>query len=125
MNVFKRVWNALTEPGDPRSTRTLFFGRNKTAGVPVTHENALTYSPVWRAVNLISQNIAMLPWTVNQRDAQRNSQTLWTHPAYNLLALQPNEETNALTFRQVLIAWALTWGNGCLLYTSDAADDLA
>ena len=122
MNVFKRVWNALTEPGDPRSTRTLFFGRNKTAGVPVTHENALTYSPVWRAVNLISQNIAMLPWTVNQRDAQRNSQTLWTHPAYNLLALQPNEETNALTFRQVLIAWALTWGNGYAEIVRDRAN---
>jgi len=100
----------------------LYFGRKQTAGVPVTHETAMAYTAVWRAVNLISQSVAMMPWTVMQRDSSRQSETLWTHPAYSLLDLQPNDEIDALTWRQTVLAWALTWGNGYAEIDRDLAN---
>ena len=111
MLSIKAIWNKITRSSQPAGT-TVFFGRSKTAGIPVTHENALTYSVIWRCVNLISQSIATMPWYVMQRDQQRRSKTLWNHQAYTLLDLMPNSETDALSFRETLLAWALTWGNG-------------
>ena len=116
-----RKKNKATTSQNPRG-HYVHFGRQQTAGAPVTHDNAMTYSAVWRAVNLISGSIAMMPWHVMQRDAQRQSETLWTHPANNLLDLLPNEEVDALTFRQTLLQWGLTWGNGYAEIDRDRAN---
>lgn len=122
MNIFKKIiYDRVTKWGNQGAT-TGMFGPRRQAGILVTHDSALTYSAIWRAVNLISQQIATLPWTVNQRDSKRQVETLWTHPAAKLLALQPNDETDALAFREVMAAWALTWGNGYAEIVHDQAN---
>lgn len=112
MNIFKKLFDRQTNESEPRSPLILFFNRNQTAGEPVTHENAYTYSPIWRAVNLISNHIATMPWNVMERQADMTKKHLWTHPAQNLLNLIPNDETDAISFKTTMVAWALTWGNG-------------
>ena len=120
MNFIKEIiYNRVSKWGSGHVTG---FWPRKQAGIVVTHDNALTYSAIWRSVSLISQQIAILPWTVNQRDNKRQTETLWTHPATRLLGTQPNEETDALAFRETLAAWALTWGNGYAEIVHDNAN---
>jgi hypothetical protein len=45
---------------DPALAR-LFGGGSVSAGVSVSEDSALDYSPVWAAVNLISSDVASLP----------------------------------------------------------------
>lgn len=105
-----------------RSSRVFLPSYKRTAGELVNHETALTYSAVWRAVNLISESIACLPWTIRERKRENGrtvTEPLYKHPAYNLLDLAPNDETDAFQFRQAMIAHGLTWGNGYAEITRD------
>lgn len=121
---FNAIKARSTLPGRARGAFSWVIPR-KQAGITVTHDNALTYSAVWRAVSLISQSIATLPWHVfrqsNNAKGQAVRNELPTHPAARLLSLQANEETDALTFRETLVAWALTWGNGYAEIVHDLA----
>lgn len=125
MNIIPRfIKNQLSkwQSGGTRAGRLFFPSWTRTAGEIVNHETALTYSAVWRAVNLISESIACLPWTVRER-LQENGRTrnepLYRHPAFNLLDIAPNDETDAFQWRQAIIAHGLTWGNGYAEITRD------
>lgn len=101
------------------------FGR-RSAGVVVTQDNALTYSALWRCVNLVSQSIGALPWQVNEREidstGRKSTRQLIQHPAASLLDLAANDEVSAQHWRETLIAWALTWGNGYAEIERDRAN---
>ncbi|MBT8046637.1 MAG: phage portal protein, partial [Pontiella sp.] len=128
MNKLKRfIYNRVTRwaSDTPGAARYWPMPVSRTAGERVTTETALTYSAIWRAVTLISDTIATLPWqmrerTVNDRN-QVGSRHLFSHPADPLLSISPNSEMNALVFRQALIAHGLTWGNGYAEITRDGA----
>ena len=98
----------------------------KQAGVFVNEDIALTYSAVWRAVNLISQSISILPWTVNHRrsisEGGFKRVRLFNHPVSNVLDLSVNSEMSSQTFRESIIAHALTWGNGYAEIERDGAN---
>lgn len=84
----------------------------QVAGVRVTAEKALSYIPFFAAVKLISEDIAGLPFGVYRslpgggRDIEQN------HPVHTLLRDAPNPFMSTFTFREVLQAHVLTWGNG-------------
>lgn len=81
------------------------------AGVSVTERTALNYSVVYGIVRIMSSTIAMLPWHVYSQDGRtRNLES--DNPIDRLLHTQPNPEMSAFTFREVLQAHALLWGNG-------------
>ena len=109
------IQNKLMKLLPPRMARTLFVPV-KQAGVVVTCDTAMTYSAIWRSVNLIAQSIAALPWSVNSRniktDGSKETKPLYSDPLYTLLDVAPNDEVDAFTFRETLIAYALTRGNG-------------
>jgi HK97 family phage portal protein len=93
-----------------------------SSGVRVTRESALTYSPVWRGVSLISRDVAKLPLYIYRRSADGEGKELASeHPAYMLLRHKPNRELKAFDFRQTLQAHAILEGNG-LAYISRRGD---
>lgn len=117
MNPLKSLMNKLTKSNDSVGGFTKFIRVPvQQAGVPVTHDSALTYSAIWRSINLISDSIAGLPWGVNERsinvNGRKESKPLIGHPLSNMLDLAPNDEMDAYAWRQTMIAWALSWGNG-------------
>jgi HK97 family phage portal protein len=81
------------------------------AGMHVNHDTALQFSAVFRAIDYISSQLAMVPWCVYRDDGNKKIK-IETHPAYRLLYSQPNPEMTAFTFKQTLLAHALSWGNG-------------
>lgn len=88
------------------------LGAAKTAaGVRVSRKKALGYPAVWRAVNLISGDVAKLPLVVYRRDG-RNRELAPDHPSYPLLVWKPNDAMTAFVLKQTLMAHVLTEGNG-------------
>jgi HK97 family phage portal protein len=88
-----------------------FGATESAAGIRVNRKSALTHSPVWRGVNLVSRDVAKLPVDVFRR-TKDGKEADKDHPAYRLLKRQPNEEMTAFQFRQTMQAYALLDGNG-------------
>lgn len=88
------------------------FGAKKSAtGVSVTRTTALSYDAVWRAVNLISGDVAKLPLMLYERNGEGKDRAT-THPAYQLIRHKPNEYMTAFTFKQTLTAHAMLQRGG-------------
>jgi HK97 family phage portal protein len=120
----KRATKALsqTKPAEPNSTTTrIFFLPQRTAGVRVTEETALTLGAVWACVRVITESLAGLPWLVYRKRRDGGNDLQYDHQLNWLLDTQPNPETTAFTFRETLIAHALTWGNCYAEIERDAA----
>lgn len=103
---------ARTVRGTPRHSQA-WGGRQ--AGEMVTVDTALQISAVWACVRVISETIAALPWHVYERVPDRSGRARRERRDGDvpwLLSTQPNPEMTSFSFREALIAHALTWGNG-------------
>lgn len=90
------------------------------AGVRVDHDQALTYSAIFGAVRVISETIATLSWHAFDVSGRGGKQRA-TGNLEGLLNKRPNPEMSGMAFRETMIAWALTWGNGYAEIVRDAA----
>lgn len=108
--MFDRMFAARrTAPARPQQHH--FMPRVSTAGVHITEPTALTLSPVWAAVKVISETVAQLPWRVFLEDG--NQRVLQAGTTLDvILHRKPNEEMTPFTFREFMIASALLHGNG-------------
>lgn len=81
------------------------------AGIRVNEQTAMQFSAVFRAVELISSSVAMLPIHL-YRHGENDQRERIRSPLSRLLNFQPNPEMDAFAFRQAMQAHVLTWGNG-------------
>lgn len=88
----------------------------------VDHDTALTLSALFAAVRLISEDIAKLPWQAYRRTAENQRERVRNSRVEYLLDQRPNNEMTAFSFRETLVAWALTWGNGYAEIQRDAGN---
>jgi HK97 family phage portal protein len=90
----------------------VYFGvPTSTAGIAVTEDTALTYSPVFQAIRIISETVASLPLHVYRRTPTGRLR-VDEMGVSDLLRFQPNDECTAMQFRESILAHALSWGNG-------------
>ncbi len=83
-----------------------------TAGISVTKDTALKQSAYWRAVNLLSSQIASFPIGLFERLSNGDTHEITDHPAVKLLKLRPNSWMNPLIWRESMQANTLIHGNG-------------
>lgn len=81
-----------------------------TAGMSVTQDSALKYSPVWAAVNIIAGAVGYLPFHVYKRTSE-GRQRAADHNAYRLIHDVPNPRMTAQVFREAMTGLLLLWGN--------------
>jgi len=105
------------EPGP----RVMALPRSSVAGVRVTEDSALTLGAFWACVKVISEDLSGLPWRVHESLSGGGSAEVPDDPADWLLHVQSNPETPAFQFRECMLAWALTWGNGYAEIERDGA----
>lgn len=97
-------------PRDPALAKMFGMGMNTTAGVSVTHDKVLALPAVLRAVSIISNGMAKLPYYVfRENDDGRD----WdrTHPSWTCVSRKAHPEITDGAFRQCMTAWAMMWGN--------------
>ena len=85
-------------------------GYQTTAGVPITHESALTIAAVYAAVRIASESIASLPLILYRR-LERGRERATGSRLYRVLHDRPNPEMSAYVFRETLQGHVETWGN--------------
>jgi HK97 family phage portal protein len=84
------------------------------AGERVTHDRALSYSPIWQGVNRISGDVARMPLHVFRRLDGSDREIEHGHPAEQLINQYgtPNEELTSYLFWRRYMTSALLWGAG-------------
>ncbi len=95
--------------GDPAST-----------GARVNRETALTFSPWWRGITLLSNDVGKLPLYVYRRKGQGRERAT-DHPAFRLLRRKPNPYQTASDFKRQLTGHAISGGNGYAYVVRDGA----
>lgn len=86
-------------------------GAESDSGVVVNGKTALSFAPVWQAVNCIAGDMGQLPLVTYQETADGRERAR-NHAAYRLLRRRPNRMMNACTFKETLQQHVLMWGNG-------------
>jgi len=87
------------------------WGGGKTAaGVNINEDRALTISAVYTAVRIIGGTMASLPLHVF-RQTERGREFAPRHWAYSLLHDSPNAYHTSFTWRELMLAHVLLWGN--------------
>jgi HK97 family phage portal protein len=113
--------NVPLNVADPDDFTLEAFGAGRSqSGVRVNRKRALGYPAVWRAVSLISGDVAKLPLAVYTQHG-RNREPAKDHPAYRLLLRKPNDAMTAFVFKQTLLAHVLLNGNGYAYIDRDGA----
>ncbi len=86
--------------------------QTSTAGVTVDASTALKHAAYWRAINLLSSQIASFPLRLFKRLPNGDTQEITDHPAVRLMTKKPNQITDPFIYRETMQANVLTWGNG-------------
>lgn len=106
-----RIVNAArTALANPAHTRYVPFPVRQS-GITVDADTALTVSAYYRALVYISGQIAGLPWDVIREGGGRTKK-LTNHPVWKILHRRANDEVGPFTWRETMVAWALSWGDG-------------
>ena len=87
-------------------------GYKTYSGVEVSEHSALGYAPFWRAVNLISGDVAGMPCDVFKRQRDGGKKYDDKHPAAPLLRDMASAWWRADDMRRVITSHALVHGNG-------------
>ncbi|MDR1883000.1 MAG: phage portal protein [Prevotella sp.] len=77
-------------------------------------------STVYRCVDLISDSVAVLPMETYELDKDGFKTPYKSHPAYDLLDLEPNENMTRFTFFKTIMTSVLLRGNGYAYIERDA-----
>jgi HK97 family phage portal protein len=112
-NLARIVARRETTPQRDSGRRDHFvtYGRADTAGIWMTHDEALRLSAVWACVTVIAKAIASSEWEVfaeaenGDRTAQKSTIT------WRLLNLRPNSEMIPFAWREAMVIMALVYGD--------------
>ena len=79
-------------------------------GKTISPDNAMEAPTVYACVRLISQTLARMPWQVLRNSADGASNDV-THPVYQILNGEVNEDMTSFVFREAQISDCLLYGN--------------
>jgi len=77
----------------------------------MTADRALSYAPVWYAVNKITGHVGRLPLNLHRISGNENKK-ITNHLGYRILRVKPNAYQVPFTFKRQITCHALLWGNG-------------
>lgn len=81
------------------------------SGECVNPATALSHSPVWQAINILAGDVGQLPWRKMVK-IEGGAEKDESHPIDWLLSEQPNQWQTPSVWREMMMHWALGWGNG-------------
>lgn len=100
-------------------------GSESDSGIDVDTRTALSYAPIWYAVNKIAGHVGQLPCVLYEALGDRQKQRAIRHPSYRLMKSRPNAWMSAMQFKETLTAHALLSGNGRAVIERNARQEPA
>jgi len=95
------------------------FSFGSGAGSGMNYKKSLTLTAVYNAVEQISNDIAKIPFSVNQK-VGNNRESRPEHPAQSLISYSPNSLMTTFIFRKTMAISLLLRGNALALIVFDA-----
>jgi HK97 family phage portal protein len=86
-------------------------GNESNAGIRVTAHSAMTVSPVWQAIDVITSDVSRLPFLTYRETDDGGKERAKDHPVYRLLRRSVGSMTANLWIARIL-GHALLYGNG-------------
>lgn len=87
-----------------------FFSAGNTNTSSISYKKSLGLSAVYNAVEQISNDIAKIPFSVNQKKGN-NRESQLDHPAHRLISYEPNSLMTTFIFRKTMAISLLLRGN--------------
>ena len=115
------VENPAMSLQDPDTWRDIWGSSTAEAGESVNVDKALTLSPVWMAVKMISGDLSKIPPKIYERLAEGGKKEDTLHRAYQFVNLDgmANDETSALQLWRSYYASALLFENAYIWIDTD------
>lgn len=113
-----RLYNATLR--NPGWLLDVLGGSESTSGERVNYRTALTIAFMWRAQNIVSADVAGLPFEPKRREPDNDWKVDESHPAWFLLNGDSYEDLASYTMRETLTHWALLLGNGMAYILRDS-----
>lgn len=111
----KAAKRSIHNPAVPISGKSIleYLGAwgESSSGVRVTPKTALTLSPVWQALDIITSDVSRTPFLTYRSTANGGKERAQDHPVYRILRRSTGEMTSNLWLARVL-GHALLYGNG-------------
>lgn len=111
--MFETIYNRLVNrKPDPEGSIVPNWANSSWLGFDLSYADAIRYTAVWSCVRVIADTLSIPEWCVFVRDANGEKTKRPDHPISHMLTTAPNEENTAFSWRETMIANALTWGDG-------------
>lgn len=110
-SLIKRETSTLSSPKEWFSS---MFASTSASGVNVTADTALQHTAIYTCVNILSESIGSLPFSVyrtEQKDKKHYKFKDTTHPLHFILHDEPNPDMTAFTFFQLVMIHLALRGN--------------
>ncbi len=109
--VMRDRFSALVTRERPETQRIVYFGTTPS-GEFITPDNALKQAAVWACITYLSRTVAQLPWRTLRELPNGGTEAVRNSSVHRLLAVRPNPEMTPYTFKETLIGYACSRGNG-------------
>lgn len=96
------------------------FSLGSGTSTGMNYKKSLALSAVYNAVEQISNDIAKIPFSVNQK-IDNNRQSQYAHPAHRLISFAPNSLMTTFIFRKTMAISLLLRGNALAKIIFDAS----
>jgi len=103
---------------DPRNSLSSWpeeSGLISDSGQKIDRKTAMKYSPVWRAVMLVSSTVGKIPCRIYARTKSGKDRS-FSHPSYSLLRYKPNSEQTSFNFFQTIMGHVLLFPGNAYAY---------
>jgi HK97 family phage portal protein len=109
---FRALAAALFGASDPLRRRGQAFISPQQADMWVDDRTALTFSAYWCAIRIVSEALMSLDWSVFEATSPDGKKERKTDiPVARLIQYKANPELAARNWREIMMRWALGWGN--------------
>jgi HK97 family phage portal protein len=113
--------NPRVSLSDVEAWNELFGTSDTDSGVAMSHAKALTYSPVWQGVSLLSGDVAKLPLSKYKRLEGKEREEDTKHKAQRIVRWRANSEMTAFRFWRRLMVHAILWNRAYAWIDRDGA----
>lgn len=113
----------LNNPNVPLGTALTSLGSPVgAAGVMVSKESVLGLSEAWRALKVLGETVASVPFRVQEKMPDGTRRDVPDHPVAYLFTVEPNKYATPFEFMETMMIHAALWGNAYAIIQYNVRD---
>jgi HK97 family phage portal protein len=85
------------------------------SGAVVNEDTAISWSAIWRGLQLVGSAIGSMPFTIQEGDENGNVTERKDHPLYKMISMEPHPFYSTFDFLQAIIFQVLLRGNAVIV----------